>query len=186
MSLGVAADERFGKDDEFGPLLGGIGCEVRKFLKRPGSVEQDRSRLNDGDTHLAGTNLRGRFVAVAIAHSPLLFVRPYEVLLPVRFNDVPKELLGEDWRMRNYFPPPRDLGMMPVSTATRITSGLADHVLMYVDSSGTRTLNSSKQVQWHRRQRIADADRFHISDSLISHLIPRQDSVDPVRIRSSS
>ena len=30
MSLGVAADERFGKDDEFGSLPGGVGGEVGK------------------------------------------------------------------------------------------------------------------------------------------------------------
>ena len=51
VALGVAADERFGEDDEFRPLLGGVGGEFGEFLERPGGVEQDRGRLNHGDTH---------------------------------------------------------------------------------------------------------------------------------------
>jgi hypothetical protein len=39
-ACGIAADEGFGKDDEFGPLPNGVGGEVRKFLKRLGRVDK--------------------------------------------------------------------------------------------------------------------------------------------------
>jgi hypothetical protein len=54
VSLGVAANERFGKDDELGPLPAGLGGEVCQLLERAGRVEQDRGRLDDRGTHRVG------------------------------------------------------------------------------------------------------------------------------------
>jgi len=45
VSLRIAADERFGEDDQFGPLLGGIGGEVGELL-RVDSLPKCSSRMN--------------------------------------------------------------------------------------------------------------------------------------------
>ena len=52
--LRIAADEGFGKDDELGPLVRGVGNEVGEFLQGSRKVEQDRSGLH----HRASDQLR--------------------------------------------------------------------------------------------------------------------------------
>jgi hypothetical protein len=57
----IATYECFGKNNEFGSLLGCVGGEVGEFLKGLLRVERAGSGLNDGRTHDAGGAVKNDF-----------------------------------------------------------------------------------------------------------------------------